>query len=139
MAPGAPASRSLQTDPHTGGLTAALTVAAGLVTLAGTAYALFGPLVSTNGESISHYEDGLVPVVWLVFAGWAVGGGALIAAGAAALARDRRAGAIPLTIILGATLVNVLAWFTVLTVGYLVLPGAILAAVAAILAYWRYA
>jgi hypothetical protein len=109
--------------------------AAGLAALAGALYGLFGPLVNEGGRqttSYYEYEDGLSTQAWGVFIGYIVGAIGTALAGGMLVLGVLRSTARPL-LVFSSTGLGVLAGFTVLGVGWLVLPGASLAVVAMLL------
>lgn len=118
-------------------MTGLLAGVAGLAALAGALYGLFGPLVTRyagtpDEQSVSHFEDGLGTGGWLLFLGYFLGGVATFLAGSL-LAADVFRPKATVLLVLSATGLAVLAGFTVLGVGWLVLPGAILGLIAMML------
>jgi hypothetical protein len=114
---------------------ALLACVAGVIALAGTGYALFGPLIDEGGgASRSYFDDGLSPLAWAVFAGYTLGGLGVLAAGGSLLSSNRRQLATNLLMVSGLSLL-VLAGLSVMGAGWLILPGAILAQVAILLTF----
>jgi hypothetical protein len=110
---------------------------AGLAALAGALYGLFGPLVAVSGgtpreRTESHFEYGLSTQAWVLFIGYFLGALATAMAGGMLIWGVLRSAATTL-LLLGAVGLGVLAGFTVLGVGWLVLPGALLACLAMLL------
>ena len=123
-----------------------LAVVAGIVLEAGVAYALFGPThetayISSSGvrTGVSHHslvDEGVDLGAGVLIGAFAVAGLALVAIGASgSLGRRARRQTQPALWLLAA-LVTIGASLTMLTVGWLMMPGALLALIAAALWNW---
>lgn len=107
--------------------------AAGLAALAGCLYGLFGPMLrGSTGERLSNFDNGLGWQAWLLFAGFGLAAtGTLLAGGLLLCGKLRRLATLILSA--GSWILLGLGCFTFVTVGWLVLPGALLALFALLL------